>query len=365
MIIFAWSGFPQYAARCVGAFVKSTNEEVVVVATRPKVPVKGMEVLSNCRVFWVDHQDDDCSVIEKINKDTILIISGWAIKPFNVLRNRVLSVGGRVYVMNDANYLSYHMRSVLSLKNWVALFLQWARGIQYRKKFRNLFSGYFVPGRSGHILARCYGVPESRIVEGMYAADPSLFYSDRDLIERDKKIICVGRFCGTKNVINVCRAFGASGIAKEGWRLEFYGSGLLKKRLEKEADLVNNKLGRVAVLVNDFVQPENLGALYRSARVFVLASKKEHWGVVVHEAALSGCYLMLSTIIGAAMDFMGDGNGEFFNPWSVSSIVRAFKKLPHITEYAWSNAYAISRERALTHSPEIFADRAHKLIKLI
>ena len=40
MICFAWDGFPQYAARCVGAFVKTTSEQVVVVGTRPDVPVE-------------------------------------------------------------------------------------------------------------------------------------------------------------------------------------------------------------------------------------------------------------------------------------------------------------------------------------
>lgn len=37
MICFAWGGFPQYAARLVGAFVKSTDERVCVVGKPPAV----------------------------------------------------------------------------------------------------------------------------------------------------------------------------------------------------------------------------------------------------------------------------------------------------------------------------------------
>ena len=57
MICFAWSGFPQYAARCVGAFVRQSNERVVVIGTTPDVPIKGMETLSGCPVYWVKPND--------------------------------------------------------------------------------------------------------------------------------------------------------------------------------------------------------------------------------------------------------------------------------------------------------------------
>ena len=40
MICFAWPGFPQYASRCIAAFVRKSQERVVVVATVPDVPVR-------------------------------------------------------------------------------------------------------------------------------------------------------------------------------------------------------------------------------------------------------------------------------------------------------------------------------------
>ena len=57
MICFCWVQLPQYAARCIGALVRSTSEKIVVVATRPKVPIEGMDEVCQCEIHWLD---DDC-----------------------------------------------------------------------------------------------------------------------------------------------------------------------------------------------------------------------------------------------------------------------------------------------------------------
>lgn len=368
MVIFAWRGLPQYGARCIGAFVATTDEKVVVFGNKPRVPVKGMEEATRCPITWIERDEmlsEEAVNAIGIDSDTKLVVGGWGIPGFNQLRDAVIAAGGRVYVMNDANFISRRVCSFFSLRDWKVLLLQALRAIQYRLKYRKYYKGYFVPGKSGRTLARYYGVPDNRIIEGMYAADPTLFYSDKDLSVRDRKIICVGRLCETKNVLNVCEAFGKSGIANYGWSLEYYGTGPFRKELDILANKINQCIGRKAVLVNDFVQPEKLGSLYREAKVFILASKKEHWGVVVHEAALSGCYLLLSTIIGASEDFLGEKNGSYFSPWSVRSIAKAFKKLVTLTESDWDCAYLISQKNAKTHSPSIFAERVQELLKIV
>ena len=81
MICFAWNGFPQYAARCVRELVKKTNEKVVVVATTPSVPIKGMEDVCGCEVIWVK---DNCAIEElvpfKVEDIKLLVVSGWVFK---------------------------------------------------------------------------------------------------------------------------------------------------------------------------------------------------------------------------------------------------------------------------------------------
>ena len=77
MICFSTLGFPQYGARCARAFVRSTKERVVVVATRPDVPVKGMEELAECEVHWV-RLNDNVSLKELLGEvPRVLTVPGW------------------------------------------------------------------------------------------------------------------------------------------------------------------------------------------------------------------------------------------------------------------------------------------------
>ena len=70
MIVFAWGGFPQYAARLVGAFVKSTDERVCVVGKPPAVAVEGMEKCTGCEIHWV--QPNDTVHFVKIRKRAVI-----------------------------------------------------------------------------------------------------------------------------------------------------------------------------------------------------------------------------------------------------------------------------------------------------
>ena len=83
------------------------------------------------------------------------------------------------------------------------------------------------------------------------------------------------------------------------------------------------------------MSPEQLPAIYRRARAFILASKEEHWGLVVHEAALSGCYLMLSNRVGAAEDLLREKNGGKFDPFRIEEMIAAFRQLAEMDDKEW------------------------------
>ena len=334
MLIFAWSGFPQYAARCIGALAKSMSEPVLVVATRPAVPVEGMGKVCNCPIVWIDG-----STLQPFNLSTIqpftsltLFVSGWTVPAFNELRDQVRAAGGQVICMNDGNYLGLKSCKVERLKGlgWGGWLKQLARAVVFRLKYRKLFDGYLVPGKSGRRLMRFYGVPDEKIAEGMYSADESLFDPAKvEVTKKEKRIVYVGQYIDRKNVLAVCQAFEESGIAADGWTLEMYGSGPLKDQLP---------------YAQPFVQPEQLPAIYRRAKAFILASKEEHWGLVVHEAALSGCYLMLSNRVGAAEDLLGEKNGVEFDPFRQEEMTAAFRRLAAMDESAFAAAARVSME---------------------
>lgn len=59
---------------------------------------------------------------------------------------------------------------------------------------------------------------------------------------------------------------------------------------------------------------------------FILPSLREHWGLVVHEASLSGCFLLLSNNTGSINEFSNTKNSIIFNPKCIYSIQKSIKK---------------------------------------
>ena len=354
MICFNWTGFPQYGARCVREFIKLMPEErCVVVAMRPDVPIRGMEDLAGCPVIWVE-PNEQRSIAEVCGEmPKWMGVSGWFSPLYNRWRDEVRAAGGRVICGSDNNFNIYGMRS---------FFTEVLKAIRFRLFYRSKYAYFLVPGKSGRRLMRFYGVPDNRIVEGSYGADNTLFFNGLPLPERPKRIIYVGQLCERKNVMRLCEAFVAANGNKE-WMLDLYGCGPLESRLKEYADKKSD--GRIAV--HPFAQPEELAAKYREARLFCLPSISEHWGLVVHEAALSGCVLLLSNRIGAAEDLLhpiGEegGNGFLFNPYNVRDMVKAFQQAMSLSDACLKTAQNMSCELAKSFGPARFAGAIESML---
>ena len=337
MICFAWSGFPQYAARCVHAFVENVQERVVVVATRPHVPIKGMDQLAGCPVVWVENSDTRKLLLIIGDMPRVLIVSGWGFPIFNRYRDEVKDNGGVVIAMVDNNFRP-SIREML-------------KAIRFRLSLKAKYDGYLVAGRSSTRLLEFYGVAKERIKTGLYAADKTLFTGDIVLPSRAKKILFVGQIIERKNIVAFATAFVRANKDRE-WKLEICGCGPLENRLPKDE----------SVFIHDFVQPEKLADIYRSARIFVLPSLEEHWGVVVHEAVLSGCVLLLSDRIGAADDFLGRCNGYKFNPDSMDDMVEKIDKCMRMTDAELLEAQRESLVVSRNASRALFVNSLKELI---
>ena len=365
MICFAWEGFRQYAARCVGKVACATDEEVVVVATKPAVPVVGMDALARCKVVWVDAKNaPNLKVLLAGKLPRILFTTGWSNGIFKRYSHETKANGGKVVCMVDNNF-HLVVFSFFHLHDWKSIIVECVKAIRFYVLFRRRYDAFLVPGKSGQRLMSFYKVRSELVKAGMYAADDSLFTSGKSIAERPKKIIYVGQYIERKNVLRLIEAFSRAALSvKSGYSLEMYGSGILRDRLVQRAGELNESLGRVGscIRVNDFVQPEELASLYHTARVFCLPSYEDHWGLVVHEAALSGCFLLLSQYVGAAVDFLvarenGEGyiNGGIFDPYSTKAIEMAFKQVMQIDDADAARAQAEGLRAAQSTSTRKFA----------
>ena len=71
---------------------------------------------------------------------------------------------------------------------------------------------------------------------------------------------------------------------------------------------------------------QKLCNLFNQSLFFILPSIREHWGLVVHEASLSGCFLLLSNNVGSIEEFSNKKNSKIFNPKSIVSIQKSIEQ---------------------------------------
>lgn len=128
----------------------------------------------------------------------------------------------------------------------------------------------------------------------------------------------MGRFVPVKGLQELLPAYEQ--LRKEGcdWELELVGTGEMKAELT----------GMPGIRLRDFVQPEELPNLAREAGAFVLPSRFEPWGVVLHEFAAAGLPMVASDACGAATAFLQDGkNGFLHTAQDTASLTDALRKI--------------------------------------
>lgn len=76
--------------------------------------------------------------------------------------------------------------------------------------------------------------------------------------------------------------------------------------------------------MHDFAPPAECARLMGQSGVFVLPSRIDHWGVVIHEAACAGLPIIASRTSYASADLVTDGdNGCVFDAGDVDALARA------------------------------------------
>jgi glycosyltransferase involved in cell wall biosynthesis len=178
-----------------------------------------------------------------------------------------------------------------------------------------------VPSSGGVSLMRSLGIPAERVVQTAHSVDNAWWADQASKVDRRvvrgswniPESAAVVLFCGKlqpwKRPHDALRAFARSSV--EGSYLVFAGDGPLRTDLEAEA----HTLGIAhSVRFLGFVNQSNLPAVYRSSDVLVLPSEYEAFGLVVNEAMLCGCPVIVSDRVGARFDLVREGETGFIFP---------------------------------------------------
>lgn len=138
------------------------------------------------------------------------------------------------------------------------------------------------------------------------------------------KIIFVGNCIERKGVDLLFRAFKVLLTKSIKFELRLVGGGDANwiKKLESKLGLEG------AVHYSDFVQGEALKREYSHADIFVLPSRNDTYGVVVHEAAICGLPLIVSKYAGSHEVLVKNGeNGYVIDPFDVEQFADKLRLL--------------------------------------
>lgn len=321
-----------YAAREIAALERFGGVGVTVVGSRPPFPTAEIDRACPFPIRWCDGAASPPAWRELAGRTPdIVFSSGWAFPLCNRLASAAKAEGCKVVCMAD-NRLRWTARQLLG-------------AVRFRLGLRRRFDGFFVPGSQGRSLMRLFGVPDRHVREGLYGADKALFRMAAPPSRRPRTILFVGQMIRRKGVDLLLDGFRDSGLASRGWRLVCIGDGPLAAEAASVPGCAHLP----------FCDSEEVARHLAEARVFILPSRNDNWGVALHEAALSGCLLAASSGVGAAAELLPGGSPLLFSPGSRSAIRDCLAYVGHLDDAAIDAHAAASLNRAHEFGPDRFA----------
>ena len=220
---------------------------------------------------------------------TALVCSGWMDSDYNAL----------------AKAHCKRIPVVLTLDNW------WTGSLKQRLAaliapwfIHRRFNRAWVPGEPQIPFAQKLGFSGNSLATGFYCADPKPFqaiYEKRKTTKPSKKILYVGRYLDVKGVRELWSAFMELSDGFPEWELHCIGTGELWESRAIHPKIINH----------GFKQPHELEPHLIDAACFVMPSKEEPWGVVLHEMAIAGLPVLATEQVGAGTEFLQSKKNGF------------------------------------------------------
>lgn len=255
----------------------------------------------------------------------LTVVSGWMDKGYMSIARMLRTEGRQVVVGFDDQWhgtFRQHLASVLCRFGYLSQF----------------YSHAWVAGMDQFEYARRLGFDKVNIVYDLYCADLNIFNMAYEQSIYNKKnsyphrFLFVGRFEEIKGLDVLLQAWRLLGEKVSDWELHLVGNGSLKSQLEVTT----------GVVIKDFMQPDELIKEVAGAGCFLLPSRGEPWGVVVHEFAAAGLPLVVSDTVAAASVFLISGfNGYTFKVNDPKNLASKMLKIISMTDDEL-NAMAVS-----------------------
>lgn len=219
------------------------------------------------------------------------------------------------------------------------------------------FSHAFVPGHIQKEYAVKLGFKPHNIKLGFYSADVDRFDAYYKQFSKDFsnpiRFLYLGRYAEHKGISDLWSAFVQVKEKHPEVELWCVGTG----------DMYEDRLEADGIKHFGFVQPGDLLPILRSCQVYILPSHFEPWGVSVHEMAVTGFPMILSSAIGSKEAFLKEReNGFVFKSGDVSSLGKAMREFLKLSQEERFKMSGVSRNLSVVNSPKIWVSNLKSMM---
>ena len=166
--------------------------------------------------------------------------------------------------------------------------------------------------------------PDYNRLKNCDAATKDAFLRRYGLDPLRHRLLYSGRLVGAKRIDLLLEAFARIAEFRQDWDLVIAGDGPLREELQSRVPAALR--GRIKWL--GFIQFEDLIPCYHCSDALVLPSENEPWALVINEAVATGLPVVVTDVVGAAVELVRHGiNGYMVPPRNVESLIEALKKI--------------------------------------
>lgn len=286
--------------------------------------------------FYPRSQYNKNRILEFLNdtKPHIVVVSGWEDKDY-------------IWACRLHKKKYPDVKIVAGIDDqWHGTFRQRLGTVFYKYFYRSVFDFMWVSGSEQFNFARAFGYDHKNIIHNLYSGT---FNNEIHLpLPFTKRFVFCGRLLKSKGVDLIIEAHKRlPDSLRSSWPLVIIGSG------GDMASLVYNINDRHIKHIN-FLQPKDLYYELSKGGIGCMPSRKEQWGVVIHEYTQVGMPLLLSNICGAANELLIPGfNGYKFKSGCLKSLSIAMEKCTSLTQ----KKYETMAKNSLSLSNKINPER--------
>ena len=338
-IVILYTELADYILNCVNELSNhQVNVHVVNYPVNKDAPFQFNDA-NNQIVFYKRSEYNTETLIKLIEtlNPSLIYCAGWNDKDY----------------LNTVKHFKSKIPSLLGFDNqWNGSMKQYVSAIYARIFITPNFKYAFVPGNLQKKFGIMLGFKEQSIITGAYTANTTIFETiyqaqkTQKQVHFPKRFLYVGRYYEFKGIKELWQAFvELQEEQPNDWELWCLGIG--------DIEPINHP----KIKHFGFIQPSEINKYTMQTSVFVLPSRFEPWGVVVHEFAASGFPLLLSDKVGAKEQFLQEGrNGFEFKAENSQSIKLALQKIINTSDADLLDMGAKSNKLSQTISPKKWTD---------